>query len=124
MSAYAILGLSVLMSFVASGVAAGLWVAPRLRTMSRTDALIPLVAPYMFLRTIGLSFLVPGVVSSSLPAAFAVPAAYGDLIDLEVRQGKITAIIGSNGAGKTSTLMAISALAPIRAGDIRMMSVN
>ena len=40
-------------------------------------------------------------------------------IDLEVRQGNITAIIGSNGAGKTSTLMAISRLAPITAGDIR-----
>ena len=40
-------------------------------------------------------------------------------IDLEARQGEITAIIGSNGAGKTSTLMAISGLAPITAGDIR-----
>jgi branched-chain amino acid transport system ATP-binding protein len=40
-------------------------------------------------------------------------------IDLEVRQGEITAIIGSNGAGKTSTLMAISGLAPIAAGNIR-----
>jgi ABC-type molybdenum transport system ATPase subunit/photorepair protein PhrA len=33
-------------------------------------------------------------------------------IDLEVRHGEITAIIGSNGAGKTSTLMAICGLAP------------
>src|SRR3981081_57486 len=41
-------------------------------------------------------------------------------IDLEARQGEITAIIGSNGAGKTSTLMAISGLAPITAGDIRL----
>jgi branched-chain amino acid transport system ATP-binding protein len=40
-------------------------------------------------------------------------------IDLEVRHGEITAIIGSNGAGKTSTLMAISGLAPITAGEIR-----
>ena len=40
-------------------------------------------------------------------------------IDLEARHGEITAIIGSNGAGKTSTLMAISGLAPISAGDIR-----
>jgi branched-chain amino acid transport system ATP-binding protein len=40
-------------------------------------------------------------------------------IDLEVRHGEITAIIGSNGAGKTSTLMAISGLAPIIAGEIR-----
>ncbi len=41
-------------------------------------------------------------------------------IDLEARQGEITAIIGSNGAGKTSTLMAISGLAPVTAGDIRL----
>jgi hypothetical protein len=34
----------------------------------------------MFLRFIGLSFLVRGVVSPSLPAAFAVPAAYGDFV--------------------------------------------
>ena len=34
----------------------------------------------MFLRFIGLSFLIPGVVSVSLPEAWAVPAAYGDLV--------------------------------------------
>jgi hypothetical protein len=34
----------------------------------------------MFLRFLGLSFLVVGVVSPSLPAAFAKPAAYGDLV--------------------------------------------
>jgi hypothetical protein len=34
----------------------------------------------MFLRFIGLSFLVPGVVSPHLPVAFAVPAAYGDFV--------------------------------------------
>lgn len=33
-------------------------------------------------------------------------------VDLDIRQGEITAIIGTNGAGKTSTLMAISGLAP------------
>jgi hypothetical protein len=68
------------MSFVASIVAAKLYAWPRLNTMNRSDALVPLVAPHMFLRTIGLGILVPDVVSSSLPAAFAVPAAYGDLI--------------------------------------------
>jgi branched-chain amino acid transport system ATP-binding protein len=40
-------------------------------------------------------------------------------VDLEVRAGEITAIIGSNGAGKTSTLMAISGLAPVAAGEVR-----
>jgi branched-chain amino acid transport system ATP-binding protein len=39
-------------------------------------------------------------------------------VDLEAREGEITAIIGSNGAGKTSTLMAISGLAPMTGGEI------
>jgi hypothetical protein len=30
-------------------------------------------------RSVGLAFLIPGVVSPNLPAAFARPAAYGDL---------------------------------------------
>jgi hypothetical protein len=34
----------------------------------------------MFLRFIGLSLLVPGVVSPLLPPGFAVPTAYGDLV--------------------------------------------
>jgi hypothetical protein len=80
MNTHALLGLSALMSFVASIVAANLFIWPRLRTMARDDALVPLVAPHMFLRTIGLGFLVPGVVSPSLPAAFAAPAAYGDFV--------------------------------------------
>ena len=35
--------------------------------------------PHTF-RFVGLSFLVPGVVSASLPSAFANPAAYGDFV--------------------------------------------
>jgi len=41
-------------------------------------------------------------------------------IDLEAREREITAIIGSNGAGKTSTLMAVSGLAPITGGEVRL----
>src|SRR5262245_38260122 len=80
MDTRALFGISVLMSFVSSVVAGILFVWPWLRTMNRNDALIRLVAPHMFLRFIGLSFLVPGVVSSRLPAAFAVPAAWGDFV--------------------------------------------
>lgn len=80
MNSHALLGLSALMSLIASGVAANLFLWPRLRVMNRSDAFVPLIAPHMFLRTIGLSFLVPGVVSPSLSAAFAVPAAYGDFV--------------------------------------------
>jgi len=73
-------GLSALMSLVASSVFAKLYLWPRLRTMNQKKALAALVAPHMFLRFIGLSFLVPGVVAPSLPADFAIPAAYGDLV--------------------------------------------
>ncbi len=66
------------MSFVAFGLVTKLYLWPRLRILERHDALARLVVPHSF-RFIGLSFLVPGVVSPALPSAFAVPAAYGDL---------------------------------------------
>ena len=80
MNPAAVFGISVALSFVSSSVAATLYVWPRLRTLDKHQALASLVAPHMFLRFIGLSMLVPGVVSPLLPAAFAVPAAYGDLV--------------------------------------------
>ena len=78
MSSEAILGLSILMSFIAFSIVTRLYIWPKLLVMRREDALIPLVVPHTF-RFVGLSFLVPGVVSPSLSAAFAKPAAYGDL---------------------------------------------
>jgi branched-chain amino acid transport system ATP-binding protein len=41
-------------------------------------------------------------------------------IDLEVRKGEIVALLGSNGAGKTSTLLAISGLLRPRAGRLEL----
>jgi hypothetical protein len=67
------------MSFVAFGLVTRLYIWPRLRRLERDEALVPLVVPHTF-RFMGLSFLVPGVVSPSLPSAFAAPAAYGDLV--------------------------------------------
>jgi hypothetical protein len=75
----ALFGLSILMSFVAFGLVTQLYLWPQLRILKRDDALLPLVVPHT-LRFIGLSFLVPGVVSPALPLAFAAPAAYGDLL--------------------------------------------
>lgn len=40
-------------------------------------------------------------------------------IDLMVEPGSITALVGSNGAGKSTTLRAVAGLLPIRAGAIR-----
>ncbi|MGA2421256.1 MAG: hypothetical protein ABSG69_14350 [Candidatus Acidiferrum sp.] len=80
MNVLALFGISTLMSLIASGVIAKVYVWPRLRVMNRDEALRLLVMPHMLLRFIGLSFLVPGVVSASLPAGFAVPAAAGDFV--------------------------------------------
>ncbi len=66
-------------SLVAFGLIAYRYVVPALDRLPRREALMPLVIPHIF-RTVGLVFLVPGVVAQSLPPAFARPAAYGDLI--------------------------------------------
>jgi hypothetical protein len=79
MNVQAIFGVSILMSFVAFGLVARLFIWPRLKILARDQTLVPLVVPHAF-RFIGLSFLVPGVVSPSLSPAFAAPTAYGDLV--------------------------------------------
>ena len=79
MNIAALFGLSILMSFLAYGIVTKLYIWPLLRVMPRQDALIALVVPHTF-RFVGLSFLVPGVVSPSLSSDFAAPAAYGDLV--------------------------------------------
>ena len=78
MDARALFGLSILGSLVSCTVISALYVWPWLQSVERDRALTLLTAPHMFLRFIGLSFLVTGVVSPSLPSQFAVPAAYGD----------------------------------------------
>ena len=56
-------------------------------------------------------------------------AGYGGItaikgIDLEVNDGEIVTLIGSNGAGKSTTLRAISGLIRARAGAISFKSIN
>lgn len=79
MSNEALFGLSVLLNLIAFGIVTKLYIWPKLRGMRREDALVPLIVPHTF-RFVGLSFLVVGVVSPSLSATFAGPAAYGDLV--------------------------------------------
>lgn len=80
MNVQMLFGLSVLSSLASSATIAALYVWPWLRAKDRSTALALLVAPHMFLRFIGLSFLVPGVVSPLLSHSFAAPAAFGDFI--------------------------------------------
>lgn len=45
-------------------------------------------------------------------------------LSLEVKKGEIVTLIGANGAGKTSTLRAISGLEPIKSGTITYKDSN
>jgi hypothetical protein len=71
--------LSIVFAFVTWGVLTAQYIWPKLRVLSRAEALRPLLILHSF-RFIGLAFLVPGVVSADLPAAFAHSAAYGDIV--------------------------------------------
>jgi hypothetical protein len=75
----ALFGISVAFGFIAWGIVAAQYFWPLLRAQARVDALRALLILHSF-RFIGLAFLVPGVVAPELPSAFAIPAAYGDLI--------------------------------------------
>src|ERR1700687_1097432 len=78
MSSPALFGISVAMSSVAWGEVAWHYIWPALKERPNTEALKPFLLLHGF-RFMGLAFVVPGVVSAQLPAAFARPAAYGDL---------------------------------------------
>ena len=71
--------MSIAFSFIAWGIVTARYIWPGLRFRQRAEALRPLLILHSF-RFIGLAFLVPGVVSPDLPAAFAHSAAYGDVI--------------------------------------------
>ena len=79
MDSFQIFGVQFLLSVVVYGLLAKWYVAPALARLPLHDALIPLLVPHAF-RHLGLVFLVPAVVAPTLPRAFALPAAYGDLL--------------------------------------------
>ena|SRR5271170_3044628 len=65
------------LGYVAWALCFAKYVWPRLRDIDRVDALRAIATLHSF-RFFGLVFLLPGFVGPQLPAAFAVPAAYGD----------------------------------------------
>jgi branched-chain amino acid transport system ATP-binding protein len=63
-------------------------------------------------------------VSEALLAVAGLELAYGDMraldgVSLEARPRAVTALVGGNGAGKTSLIRAIAGMQPPRAGSIR-----
>lgn len=74
-----IFGLQFALSLLLASLLARWYVWPRLATLPTRRALEPLLFVHAT-RYIGLVFLVPTVVPPGVPARFAVPAAYGDLL--------------------------------------------
>jgi len=70
---------SIAFSFIAWSIVTARFIWPELGRRSRADALRPLLVLHSF-RFVGLAFLVPGVASADVPAAFSHAAAYGDLV--------------------------------------------
>ena len=75
----ALFGISVAFGLAAWGAVAWQYLWPALRERSSPGNLKPILLLHGF-RFLGLAFVIPGVVSPDLPAAFAEPVAYGDLI--------------------------------------------
>jgi membrane-associated HD superfamily phosphohydrolase len=87
--------ISSAVAFLVFALIAKCYLWPAIEKRPLKEALSPLLL-YACLRVNGLMFLMPGLVSPKLPAAFAVPTAYGDL---------------------TAVILALVALAFLRAGS-------
>src|ERR1700730_12341506 len=75
----ALFGISVAFGLAAWGAVAWHSIWPMLKERPSPENLKPILLLHGF-RFLGLAFVVPGVVSPDLPAAFAQPVAYGDLM--------------------------------------------
>lgn len=75
----ALFGISAAFGLAAWGAVALRYIWPALRDRPSPENLEPILLLHGF-RFLGLSFMLPGVVSPQLPAVFAQPVAYGDFI--------------------------------------------
>jgi hypothetical protein len=74
-----ILTVNLLCSSLVFWIAARLYVLPRLGHWEPRTILLPILLLHAF-RHLGLMFLAPGAIYPGLSAAFAYPAAFGDLL--------------------------------------------
>ena len=72
-------GISAAFGLIAWGAVAWHYIWPALRERPSPENLKPILLLHGF-RFLGLAFVVPGVVSSELPATFSQPVAYGDFL--------------------------------------------
>jgi hypothetical protein len=74
-----ILTANLVFSTVVFWIAARIYLLPKLHELSSRTILLPILLLHSF-RHLGLMFLAPGATYAGIPAQFAYPAAYGDLL--------------------------------------------
>jgi hypothetical protein len=74
-----VLTVNLVASTVVFAVAADIYLGPLLPTLNPATLFVPILLLHG-LRHLGLMFIAPGAVHEGLPRAFAVPAAWGDLL--------------------------------------------
>jgi hypothetical protein len=85
-----ILTVNLLLSTFVFWIAARIYVVPRLGQWGERSILVPILLLHS-LRHLGLMFLAPGGVYPGMPAQFAYPAAYGDLLAAALAMAAILA---------------------------------
>jgi hypothetical protein len=91
-----ILTVNLLFSTLIFWAAARLYVLPRLGMLRPQTVLLPILLLHAF-RHLGLMFLAPGATYPGLPAAFAYPAALGDLLAALLAVAAIPAVARGGG---------------------------
>jgi hypothetical protein len=86
-----ILTVNLVFSTFVCWLAARIYLLPRLSELSPRTVLLPILLLHA-MRHLGLMFLAPGAVYAGLPAEFAYPAAYGDLLTALLAVAAIPAV--------------------------------
>ena len=87
-----ILTINLLFSTFVFWVAARIYLLPRLPSLEPRVILLPILLLHAF-RHLGLMFLAPGATYAGIPAQFAYPAAFGDLVAALLALAAILALL-------------------------------
>src|SRR5258707_12424758 len=94
-----ILKVNLLFSTLVFWVAAKIYLLPRLPELKPQTVLLPILLLHS-LRHLGLMFLAPGAVYRGMPAEFANPAAFGDLLAAVLALAAIPAVARNAGSAR------------------------